>query len=149
MGAFRHCKAESTSDIDKHGFCVFFNQDISSTESAVLKAIHDNNYVTRTYLCKDKGNWDKALLNHAKHIATDMINYHIDPWAVTHNIYGWPFKNKNHHCTSPSSNTQVIGIEVDSGDIEGKGDDFVYLYRRLNPTEEYNFTVAVNNANRH
>ena len=103
----------------------------------MFKALHDNNYVTRTYYCDDKGNWDKAMLNHVKHIGTDMVNYHKDPWAVTHNIHGWPFKNKNHHCTSPgpSSNTQVIGIEVDSGDIEGKGDNFVYFYRRLNPTE--------------
>jgi len=84
------------------------------------------------------------------HIATNQVNLHEDPWAVTHNGLGWPFGCiESWPCEGYQETVDVIGAEVDTGDIWGSADSFLFAYENNNAVTTTTWTAAVDSANSH
>ncbi|GAB4525498.1 MAG: hypothetical protein Tsb0020_43500 [Haliangiales bacterium] len=114
-----------TSDIDRDDDVVFFNL---KRDDVALAAEVQGRYVSRVWGVNDAGAWGEAEAYGAHHIATDKVNIHRDTWARTHNSHGYPFECFAGCSAGLTESSQVLGVEVNSEDIWGSGDDFRFRY---------------------
>lgn len=117
--------ANNNADVDNSSR-IFFNQGDSNNGLATY--IFNQGFVSRRYVVDDQNSFNAAIAGRVHHIATNKINYRKDSWAKTHNILGWPFRCLV-NCATPASNENIIGIEVNSEDIWGRDDHFVFLHQ--------------------
>ncbi|WP_394822396.1 hypothetical protein [Pendulispora albinea] len=72
--------------------------------------------------------WNAARAHRTNFLATDRVNAEVDPWASTHTISGWPFLCLLTGCEPhPAEEGAIVGVSVESGDIDGRRDSFYFL----------------------
>ncbi|WP_257447378.1 Ca2+-dependent phosphoinositide-specific phospholipase C [Archangium lipolyticum] len=138
----------STSAIGTRSHAVVFN--IQNGNSSLASSVHQAGFVSRVWGVNDSASWSRAVLAMANHIATDKVSYHQDGWAVTHNTLGWPFGCfGSWPCGGYQEAVNVIGAEVDSGDIWGSSDSFLFASEYNGAVTTTTWTAAVNTPNSH
>lgn len=123
--------------------------DIAAEATAAITAAAEAGFVVRAWGANDEGTWNQARDAGAHHIATDRVNLHEDPWAVTHDAEGWPFT-----CVEPCEPIgpepgTIIGLEVDSGDIWDTTDHMLFLYQDRGATPDGDLSAMVSTPNSH
>jgi hypothetical protein len=122
--------------IDWHGAAVFFNnngpiQTVNPHYGAQTDRGAVRNCCVGEGECSAPSNagWNTMLAAKTQHMGTNCINYQTSPWAVTHNVNGWPFRCVDlQHCAAKVEPTDIVGVRVSSGDLEGNADDFGFAY---------------------
>lgn len=122
---------ERADEIGAKDFAVFYN--LTTSHIPLARSVFDAGFVSRVYGVNGSGDWNDAVSHNVHHIATNKINFHEDPWAVTHNSLGWPFRclpESGLDCTGFQEADTIIGIEVnsDSMDEGDRHDHFVFAY---------------------
>lgn len=128
-------------EMKNHPDAVFFN--IDGGKKFVLREFDD--FIVRAWGLNKEDNWKNALAQKVHHLATDKVNYHKDIWAQTHNKKGWPFECFD-DCGIPEEQVMVLGVEVESGDIWDKSDDFLFAYEENDGANNV-WTTYVSSAN--
>ncbi|MGK5091689.1 Ca2+-dependent phosphoinositide-specific phospholipase C [Deltaproteobacteria bacterium TL4] len=133
---------------------IFYNFNANKDENyPLIKATYEANLVSRVYYADGSSLFSKIIMNHGHHLANNAVNYHEDTYSSTHNAKGFPFQcmdpvncpiSKNHE-----ESTNIIGIEVDSGDIWNDKDSFLFLYNQNDDLKETNWTAFVSTVNSH
>jgi hypothetical protein len=99
----------------------FFNsndpQQISPAAAAGL--------MSRVWDVNDQGLWNTSIAAGAQLLGTDKINFHEDPWAVTHSANGYPFGCSD--CDARVEASDAIGVQVGSGDIWDSADSMLFV----------------------
>jgi hypothetical protein len=92
--------------------------------------IHDDGLLTRVFLLNGQTDWDATRAFGVHHLATDKVNLHRDTWATTLSGDGYPFRCRpDAGCALDDAEAgELLGVEVNSEDIFGTGDDFVFLH---------------------
>ena len=126
---------------------IFLNMELTHVDLA--REVTDAGYVGRVWLVNNETDWARAAVAHAHHIATDKINHHVDQWAITHEITGWPFQ-----CLEPcefwgGEPDLMLAVEVFTGDIWGTSDSFWFFYKDDQPGRILSWTGFVSTANSH
>jgi hypothetical protein len=138
----------SSSAIGSKLYVIFFNME--SLYASLATSVHLANFVGRVWGVNDSGTWSTVSKLDVNHIATDKVNYHEDPWAVTHNTLGWPFQClEGWNCTSNKELVDVIGTEVDSGDIWSSSDSFLFAHETNSAVTTTTWTTSVSTPNSH
>jgi hypothetical protein len=138
----------SSSAIGAKGHAVFFN--IQNDNSSLASSVYSAGFISRVWGVNDSASWSRAVSAMANHIATDKVSYHQDGWAVTHNSLGWPFGCfGSWPCGGYQESVDVIGAEVDSGDIWGSSDSFLFASEYNSAVTTTTWTAAVNTPNSH
>lgn len=110
-------------------------------------------YVIRIWGLNDEPHWKTAAQLGVHHLATDKVNLHQDPWARTHDELGWPFTCLDGCYADPLPEPgNVIGIEVESGDLWGSSDDGWFQLVEVAPDEpgaDETWTTLVSTPNSH
>ena len=136
----------STDLIDDDSQVVFFNMR-NGGDNERAGVVADAGFVSRIYNLNDEGAWAGAVANRAHHLATDMVNFHEDVWARTHNALGWPFEVIDGDTPEMAEIARTLSVEVSSDDIWNKKDDFVFLYQELDQTAgEWSTSVSTPNS---
>ncbi|WP_224241191.1 Ca2+-dependent phosphoinositide-specific phospholipase C [Hyalangium gracile] len=136
------------TDISARQHVVFFNME--NAYSFLATHVHLANFIGRVWGVNDSNSWTNASAFNAHHIATDKVNYHVDPWAVTHNSRGWPFQClEGWPCGSNQELVDVIGTEVDSGDIWSGSDSFFFAHESNSAVTTTTWTTSVSTPNSH
>jgi hypothetical protein len=138
----------STSGISAKQYVVFFN--MANAYAPLASDVHLANFVGRVWGVNDSTSWSRAASLNTHHIATDKVNYHVDPWAVTHNGLGWPFQClEGWPCGSNQELVDVLGAEVDSGDIWYSSDSFLFAHEYNSAVATTTWTTSVSTPNSH
>jgi len=131
-------KTTSTANIQAPDYFVFFNMNTANSNLGL--DVFANKYVSRVYPSgatggadlDDRGNWNNACARKIHHIATDEVNWLADPWSTTANIQGFPFEGIEIHIDPQLREAgDLLGMAVNSGDIEGANDSFYFWYADL------------------
>ncbi len=138
----------SASGIGSKPYVVFFN--MQSGSASVASSVHLANFVGRVWGLNSSSSWSSAANANAHHLATDKINYHQDSWAVTHNGFGWPFHClEGWPCASNQEPVNVLGVEVNSGDIWSSSDSFLFAHETNSAVTTTSWTASVSTPNSH
>ncbi len=106
-------------------------------------------HVVRVWGNDDEASWDAAIAVGAHHVATDKVSYHEDPWAITHDADGWPFRCLDACTPIGPEPGAVIGVDVDSGDIWAQADAAWFLHDERADDPDGEWTALVSTANSH
>jgi hypothetical protein len=134
--------------IDWHGAAVFFNDNGAIQKTNPHYGAKTDRGAVRNCCagvneCSDPSNtdWKTMLAAKTQHMGTNCINYQTSPWAVTHNANGWPFRCVDpQDCAAKAEATDIVGVRVSSGDLEGNADDFGFAYESL-PADSQNWQM--------
>jgi hypothetical protein len=138
----------STSGINTRQYAIFFN--MASPYASLATSVHLANFVGRVWGVNDSGTWSNVSKLDVNHIATDKVSYHQDSWAVTHNSLGWPFQClEGWPCASNQERVDVVGTEVDSGDIWNASDSFLFAHETNSAVTTTTWTTSVATPNSH
>jgi hypothetical protein len=138
----------SAAGISAKQYVVFFNMEWPY--ASVATNVHLANFVGRVWGVNDSTTWSNVAKLDVNHIATDKVNYHEDPWAVTHNGLGWPFQClEGWPCASNQELVDVVGTEVDSGDIWNSSDSFLFAHEANSAVTTTTWTASVSTPNSH
>ena len=138
----------SSSGISAKQYAVFFN--MASPYASLTTHVHLANFVGRVWGVNDSTAWSNVAGLNVNHIATDKVNYHVDPWAVTHNSQGWPFQClEGWPCGGNQEPVDVLGTEVDSGDIWNSNDSFLFAHESNSAVTTTTWTASVSTPNSH
>ncbi|MBM4360878.1 MAG: hypothetical protein FJ096_22470 [Deltaproteobacteria bacterium] len=122
------------SSLEAQSGAVFANMSYALRDNAVLALAAG--LVSRVWSANDAGAWDALVAAKTNLLATDKVNVEQDPWARTHAMGGWPFACMTGECDPPASEiAPVVRLEVRSGDIWGKSDDFFFVSKKVDPAE--------------
>ncbi len=121
---------DSTSKIDDRDWEIFFN--LGTGNGSVGSQIYTDGFISRQWYVNSSSQWNTSKGQKCHHFATDDINYHEDSYTITHNSKGYPFGT---YTTTDISGydtdlENTISIEVDSGDVWGSDDEFVFLHEQ-------------------
>jgi hypothetical protein len=122
-------KVESTSEIGRHNYVVFFNMEASKAGS-IAPSVFSSGFVSRIYEADSASTFSDMKRDQVHHIATNKVNSIVDPWSRTDNAKGWPFEGIA--ITVSQSQTEpgtVYGVAAASEDLWGKDDSFYFYYR--------------------
>ncbi|WP_224362962.1 Ca2+-dependent phosphoinositide-specific phospholipase C [Hyalangium versicolor] len=137
----------STSGIGTRQYAIFFNME--SPYASLATSVHLANFVGRVWGVNDSTTWSNVAKLDVNHIATDKVSYHADTWAVTHNSLGWPFQCLDGwNCASNQEQMDVIGAEVNSGDLWNSSDSFLFAHE-TNSAVTATWTASVSTPNSH
>jgi hypothetical protein len=138
----------SSAGIGARQYAVFFNME--NFQASLSTDVHLANFVGRVWGVNDSTSWSRAVSLDSHHIATDKVSYHMDPWAVTHNTLGWPFQClEGWPCASNQEAVDVLGAEVDSGDIWYASDSFLFAHESNSAVTTTTWTASVSTPNSH
>jgi hypothetical protein len=138
----------SSSGIGARTYAVFFN--MNAQYASVSNDVHLANFVGRVWDVNDSATWSRVAPLDVNHIATNKLNYHVDPWAVTHNGLGWPFQCLDGWaCGNNQEPVDVIGAELDSGDIWYGSDSFLFAHESNTAVTTTSWTASVSTPNSH
>lgn len=138
----------SAANISARPYALFFN--LKSAKAALAASVHDAGFISRVWGVNSAAAWARAVASEANHIATDMVNAGKGNWAVTSNGHGWPFGcMKPGACDGYEEPADVIAAEVDSGDIWGGRDSFVFAGEENTSTAMTTWTAEVNTPDSH
>ncbi len=138
----------SAPGINAKQYAVFFNME--SANAALATNVHLANFIGRVWNVNDSAAWSRVAPLDVHHIATNKVNYHVDSWAVTHNSLGWPFQClEGWPCASHQEPVDVIGAEVDSGDIWYGSDSFLFAHESNSTVATTTWTASVSTPNSH
>lgn len=138
----------SASGISAKNYVVFFN--MASGSASVASSVHLANFIGRVWGVNTSNTWSSTASYNAHHIATDKVNYHQDPWAVTHNALGWPFQClEGWPCGGTAELVDVLGVEVSSGDIWSSSDSFLFAHESNSAVTTTSWTASVSTPNSH
>ncbi|MBW2526202.1 MAG: hypothetical protein JRI23_18625 [Deltaproteobacteria bacterium] len=105
---------------------VFLNLPSSQTSESLDVSLAG--LVSRVWDLNTSSDWGAAFNARTHVLATDKVNFHQDPWAVTHDDRGWPFDCIATCGTQPEEPADIFGVSVDSDDIWDGADSFVFLH---------------------
>ncbi len=93
---------------------VFLN--MPSTETARASEVRSRGLVARVYGLNDATSFNAARSAGAAHLATDKVNFAVDPWASMHGPRGFPFtcEGCGPSLVEPAS---VVGVRASGGDL--------------------------------
>lgn len=138
----------SASGIGLKNYAVFFNMAIADV--ALGANVDAAGFVGRVWVADNSTDWSAAVNARIHHIGTNKVNYHVDPWAVTHDSQGWPFQCFDPlACGAYQEPANVIGAEVDSGDIWDSADSFAFAYEVNSAVTTSTWTAAIDTPNSH
>jgi hypothetical protein len=138
----------SSSGIGSKPYVVFFN--MNAQYASLATQVHLANFVGRVWDVNDSATWNRVAPLDVHHIATNKVNYHVDSWAVTHNGLGWPFQCLDGWaCGSYQEPVDVIGAEVNSGDIWNGSDSFLFAHESNTAVTTTTWTTSVSTPNSH
>jgi hypothetical protein len=138
----------SASGIGAKPYAIFFNME--SANAALATNVHLANFTGRVWNVNDSAAWSRVAPLDVNHIATNKVNYHQDTWAVTHNSLGWPFQCLDGWpCGGNQEPVDVIGVEVDSGDIWSSSDSFLFAHLSNSAVATTTWTASVSTPNSH
>jgi hypothetical protein len=146
--AFAAPDLTSASSIGAKNFVVFFN--IQNADSALAANVYQAGFTSRVWGANDSASWSKAVAAKANHIGTDKVSLHQDTWATTYNALGWPFGCiESWPCAGYQEAVDVVGAEVNSGDLWGGADSFFFASEPNSAVTTTTWTTAVNTPNSH
>lgn len=122
---------------------------------AGAQAALKNDYIVRVWGLNEEIRWQTAADLGVHHLATDKLNLHQDPWAITHDGLGGPFtcKTPGHCSTEPMPEPGVVvGIEVESGDLWNEQDSGWFQLVEVDessPNLDETWTTLVSTPNSH
>lgn len=138
----------SSAGISSKTYAVFFN--IQAPYASVANSVHLANFVARVWDVNDSSTWNAVQPLNVNHIATNKVSYHQDPWAVTHNALGFPFQCLDGwSCGGYQEPVDVIGAEVDTGDIWSSSDSFLFAHESNTAVTTTSWTTSVSTPNSH
>jgi hypothetical protein len=143
---FSSGQAADRADIFRNKNAIIFN--LEGENNIISNYIHENNFVSRRYVINDAAGFASALSNHVHQVATNKANFHKDTWSKTHNAAGWPFTCMNANCDLKFEDEDIIGVNVNSDDIWGKSDHFVFLNQDQGAAQT-RWVTAINEASSH
>ena len=116
--------AEVTAFDQPHPDVAIYNTNVADVAVATIGA--EAGFVVRTWGIEDAAEWTAAEQAGVHHLATDFVNAHVDPWAVT-STGDWPFA-----CIDCTTDTTEPGgrivVDVDSGDIWSGADEMWFAH---------------------
>ncbi|MEM9101344.1 MAG: Ca2+-dependent phosphoinositide-specific phospholipase C [Pseudomonadota bacterium] len=142
---FSAAGVSNTRDVDSSNR-IFFNTD--SNSQSLTQYIFQEGFVSRRYVLNDANGFNAALNGQTHHIATNKVNIFQDSWSKTHNNQGWPFRCVNRACEQNESSENIIGITVNSEDIWGNNDHFIFLQKNKE-THNGRWTTAIHVTSSH
>jgi len=134
----------SVAEIDDYDQ-IFFN--LNEEKDDLVDDIRAAGFVIRQYNLNGSDEYTEGRNNLVNHLGTNAVNYHEDPWSITHNGSGWPFSCIN-GCGAQTEIESIIGVAVDSGDIWNSSDDFFFLYQNRGGSTA-RWETVVNTVNSH
>jgi len=151
LDAFNHLafiapSISSWPSIYTNNGAVFLNLNVG--DRAVAQNVNVAGLVSRVWGIGNASEFNSARSYSAHHLASDYVNFHQDPWTITHNSHGWPFQ-----CFTPCDPAlvethRVLGVQVNSEDIWGGGDHFRYLAEYTTIDGNW-WTTSVSTPNSH
>jgi hypothetical protein len=113
--------------VDRAPDVAFVNMPASSAWRAT--AAQQAGLVARVWGLNDEGLWSDARAHKAQLLATDKVNFTVDPWATTHDARGWPFACIGGCAPDLAEEELVTSLLVESGDLAGARDGFYFASR--------------------
>jgi hypothetical protein len=134
-------------DASPHAAAVIIN--LNRSNSAWAADIASRGLVSRVWTVNSQADWTTAADAGAHHLATDKVNLHVDPWAITHDETGWPFTCIEPCATPGPEPAAIMGIEVDSSDIWSTADDGWFLHDDLGGSPDGQWRAFISAAHSH
>lgn len=135
------CPIES---YDAHPDVIFFNMVYEEHDRAL--DVRSRGLVARVYRGLISLNNPEEFLAAqavgANHIAMDMLNADVDPWAITNSTNGYPFSCDG--CAPPVGEaSSTIGLQASSGDLSARADSFYFLRSASSDAQTWTAMVSV------
>lgn len=147
--AFVSCPVDARAHIPGKGDQIFFNVN-GEEKGAFVGPICDTGYVCRAYYLNSWEHWRAAASAGCHHLATDMVNERVDPWASTRNDEGFPFRRIDGRELDGNEHGAVTGIWARTDDIWDTQDSCMFQYRRMTAsTIEVTYDYAIVGPNSH
>ncbi len=119
----------------------------NASDTGAIAAAAEAGFVVRAWDANTRSAWTPAREAGARHLATNAINLHQDPWTVTHDGDGWPFSCVDGCAGAGPEPGALIGIRVDSGDIWGTADAMVFAHHvQARPGGQWSALVSTPNS---
>lgn len=122
--------------------------NIPSESASLATGVAAAGLVSRVYGLNDEATWNVAQAAGANVLATDKVNFEVDPWARTHNDRGWPFACKDGGCESFEEPSPPTTLVVTSGDLWSDADDGV-MATQSGIVDETDDQAAISTRNSH
>lgn len=148
--AFIAPEISDPKEIGVKNYAVFFNMTADKM-AALGPSVLAQGFVSRAYKptlttggFNSAEDWKLAVDAKVHHIATDKHNSKKDPWARTHNDFGWPFEE-----LAPSTKPQFSErgsfhtLTVKSGDFSGKQDSGFFVYSPCPSADQVTFVIGL------
>ncbi len=146
--AFVSGSATKRSDIGKDRDIVIYN--MSKDHVKLAKEVGDRGYVSRAYYIDDEELWAEAVQAGCNHIATDMVNSRVDPWADTSGPTGFPFEAHTGSTPQEVEAGSVAGAWARSGDIWEREDSCFFRYHEYDAADaDQTYVFAISGPNSH
>lgn len=148
MAAFTAPEISDKDEVDNYHYQIFFN--INGPGEAAVE-VFNRGFISRAFNIDSEQKWQDAVTKRVHHIATNLVNYHEDPWAVTHqeNWYPFSFIDKDLF-DDREEKADIIGVKVNSDDIWSSSDNFYFLYREVaDLSEDRSYTTLVSTVGSH
>lgn len=146
--AFLTGYGESDADIGRRDDIVVYN--MSRDHVGLAAEVGRQGFVARGYYIDDRAAWDEAVAAGCHHIATDMVNSRVDPWASTTGRSGFPFRALDGPTPRQTEVGEVGGVWARSGDIWDREDSCWFQHGQLGPDEiDRSYAFAVCGPNSH
>ncbi len=104
-------------------------------------------FIVRTWGIDDQSQWDAIADAGSHHLAVDAVNFHQDPWTITHDATGWPFTCLDDCEPAGPEPGFVLGIEADSGDLWDASDDGLFAQQDRSATPGGSWRAMVSTPN--
>ncbi len=135
--------ADATALDEPHPDVAIYNTNVADVDVAAMAAAAG--FVVRAWGIEDAAQWAEAEAAGVHHLATDFVNAHQDPWAVTASG-DWPFACID--CTTDATEPgDRISVEVDSGDIWNGADEMWFAHDAA--AADGSWEALVSSANSH